>query len=111
MRIFWRAISYFTFVKNRFPFSRYATLAELRIADAFFAQDKFADAADAYKLFIRFHPNHPEVTDGYAAYRVCKVLRRTDTQRMDSFATIIRKGSDRHSRRNARNHRFSPRLS
>jgi outer membrane protein assembly factor BamD len=65
------AMTLFNFVKNRFPFSTYATLAELRIADVYFAQDKFADAADAYKVFARFHPNHPEVVDGYASYRAC----------------------------------------
>ena len=69
---FAEAIKYFTFVKSRFPFSRYATLAELRIADAYYAQEKFLEAADAYKLFTKFHPTHPRVLDGYAAYRVCE---------------------------------------
>ena len=65
------SIKYFSFVKNKFPFSRYATLAELRIADAQFGQDKFLEAIDAYKLFVKFHPTHPEVTNGYASYRIC----------------------------------------
>jgi outer membrane protein assembly factor BamD len=66
------AIKYFTFVKSKFPFSRYATLAEVGMADAFFAQEKFVEAIDAYKLFIKFHPTHRFVTDGYASHKICR---------------------------------------
>lgn len=66
------AVKYFTFVKNKFPFSHYATLAELRIADTYFAQEKHLEAIDAYKMFIKFHPTHPEVTNGYASYKICE---------------------------------------
>lgn len=66
------AVRYFNFVKSKFPFSRYSTLAELRIADALFAQEQFTAAADSYKLFISFHPTHPKVVSGYAAFRVCE---------------------------------------
>lgn len=69
---FAEASKYFNFVKNRFPFSRYSTLAELRLADVVFAQEKFSTAIDAYKLFIKFHPMHPQVLDGYAAFRICE---------------------------------------
>lgn len=66
------ALRYFNFVKNKFPFSRFATLAELRIADTYFAQEKFIESADAYKLFVKFHPTHPQVIDGYAAFRAAE---------------------------------------
>lgn len=66
------AVKYFGYVKAKFPFSRFATLAELRIADAYFAQEKYLEAIDAYKLFIKFHPTHPEVLNGYASYRICQ---------------------------------------
>jgi outer membrane protein assembly factor BamD len=66
------AIKYLGFVRNKFPFSRYATLAELRIADAYYLQEKYVEAVDAYKLFVKFHPTHPQVVDGYAALRVCQ---------------------------------------
>jgi outer membrane protein assembly factor BamD len=64
-------LKYFSFVKNKFPFSRFSTLSELRIADTYFQQEKYTAAIDAYKLFIKFHPTHPEVVNGYTAYRVC----------------------------------------
>ena len=66
------SLKYFIFTKAKFPFSRFATLAELRIADTYFAQEKYVDAIDAYKQFQKFHPSHPQVLDGYAAYRVCQ---------------------------------------
>jgi len=55
-------------IRTKYPFSKYAALSELRLADAKFAQDKFVEAADAYQQFVKLHPNHEEVD--YAAYRV-----------------------------------------
>lgn len=69
---FAEARKYFNFVKNRFPFSRYSTLAELRLADALFAEEKYTAAIDAYKLFVKFHPTHPKVRDGYAEFRIAE---------------------------------------
>ena len=69
---FMEALKYFVFTKAKFPFSRFATLAELRIADTYYAQEKYVDSIDAYKQFQKFHPTHPQVLDGYSAYRVCQ---------------------------------------
>lgn len=68
---FEEAGQYFTYVKNKFPFSVYATLSELRLADAYFGEEKYADAIDAYRQFQKFHPTHAEVVDGYVSYRIC----------------------------------------
>jgi outer membrane protein assembly factor BamD len=57
-------------VKRKYAYSRYARLAELRLADANFQQEKFAEAISGYKEFVHDHPNDPEVT--YARYRVAK---------------------------------------
>ncbi|GAB4569630.1 MAG: hypothetical protein Tsb0020_23940 [Haliangiales bacterium] len=64
------AAKYFSFVKARFPYSKYAVLAELRIADAEFGAEHYLQAIDNYKLFTRFHPTHRMVTNGYAPFRV-----------------------------------------
>lgn len=58
---FLEAIKQFTFVKNKFAYSKYAALAELRMADAYFAQEKYIEAIDAYRTFVQGHPNHEEV--------------------------------------------------
>jgi outer membrane protein assembly factor BamD len=64
------AQKYFQFVKQKFPFSKYAVLAELAIADTQFARGNFTEAVDSYKAFIRLHPTHEKVENGYAAFRV-----------------------------------------
>jgi outer membrane protein assembly factor BamD len=67
-RRFNEAIKFFEAVKNKFPYSKYAVLAELRTADAHFEREHWLEAADAYRIFVRFHPRHEEVA--YATYRV-----------------------------------------
>jgi outer membrane protein assembly factor BamD len=62
------AIEFFKFVKNRFPYSTYATQADLLLADCHFGRDRFVEAADAYQNFIKLHPRHEKVP--YAMYRV-----------------------------------------
>jgi outer membrane protein assembly factor BamD len=57
-------------VKRKYAYSRYARLAELRLADASFQQEKFAEAISGYKEFVHDHPNDPEVP--YARYRIAK---------------------------------------
>ena len=64
------AVKHFTFVKSKFAYSKYAALSELRIADSFFAQEKFIEAIDAYRLFMRGRPNHREVP--YAMWRIAE---------------------------------------
>lgn len=67
-RKFNEAVKYFELVKNKFPYSKYAVLAELRMADTHFEREKWLEAADAYRIFVRFHPRHEEVA--YATSRV-----------------------------------------
>jgi outer membrane protein assembly factor BamD len=66
------AQKYFAFVKQKFPFSKYAVLAELALADTKFARGDYQEAADAYKTFMRLHPTHENVEDGYVAFRIVK---------------------------------------
>ena len=70
------AAKYFSYVKNKFPFSRFSTLSELRLADAYFEDSKLIEAIDAYRQFQKFHPTHPEVAKGYVAYRICHAFIR-----------------------------------
>lgn len=63
-----KAMGYFQFVRSKYPFSKYAALSDLRIADTKFSQKKWLDAASAYEIFVRLHPRHEEVP--YASYRI-----------------------------------------
>jgi len=87
-------------VKRKYGYSRYARLAELRIADASFHQENYAEAVTAYKSYAHDYPNDPEVP--YARYRVarCQFLSSGDSPIMppleerdlssvrDAFTTI-----------------------
>jgi len=69
---FAEASHYFTYVKQKFPFSKYAGLAELALADTEFARNNYQEAIDSYKSFARLHPTHEKVEDGYVAFRIAE---------------------------------------
>jgi outer membrane protein assembly factor BamD len=64
------AAKYFKFIKTRFPYSKYAVLAELRLADTEFGAEQYLEAIDSYRLFIKFHPTHDMVSNGYATFKI-----------------------------------------
>src|SRR3954467_4746630 len=55
------AQKYFQFVRSKFPFSKFAGLGELAIADTQFARGGYTEAVDSYKQFVRLHPTHDKV--------------------------------------------------
>jgi outer membrane protein assembly factor BamD len=68
------AIQYFQYIRATFGFSKWATLAELGLADADLGREKYIEAADAYRLFKRSHPNHEHVLDGYVGFKVAEAF-------------------------------------
>jgi outer membrane protein assembly factor BamD len=48
-------------VRRQYPYSRFAALADLRIADCALKNGKFAEAIEGYNQFVRYRPSHPEV--------------------------------------------------
>ncbi len=64
------AIAYFEHVRSKYPYSIYAALSDLRLADAYFDQAKWLEAADAYDFYLRFHPRHEK--SGYAWFQIGK---------------------------------------
>jgi outer membrane protein assembly factor BamD len=64
------AMQYFQHVRTTFGFSKWATLAELGIADSNVGREKYIEAIDGYKQFIKAHPSHEHTQDGYAAYKI-----------------------------------------
>jgi outer membrane protein assembly factor BamD len=65
-------------IRRKYGYSRYARLAELRLADAHFQQDKYAEAVAGYKSFVHDYPNDPEVQ--YARYQVAKAQYESVSQ-------------------------------
>lgn len=61
-------------IKKLFPYTRYARLAELRLADIDFEQEKFSESTTSYREFVQNHKADPEVE--YARYKISKSLFR-----------------------------------
>lgn len=55
------AIQRYTDVKNKFPYSSFATMAELAIADVQFKSEDYAEAQISYQMFRELHPKHPKI--------------------------------------------------
>ena len=62
------ALKRLNYVRTKFPYSKFAALAALRIADTYFAQTSMPDAIEAYRRFIQLHPTHPDVA--YAQFKI-----------------------------------------
>ncbi|MFZ0130950.1 MAG: outer membrane protein assembly factor BamD [Desulfobacterales bacterium] len=62
------ALEYFQKVKDWYPFSKYVTLAELKIADAHYQLEEHAEAISAYRDFADLHPNNEAVP--YVLYQI-----------------------------------------
>jgi outer membrane protein assembly factor BamD len=48
-------------VRRLYPYTRFAALAELRVADCLHTEGKYAEAIQAYDAFVRYRPSHVEV--------------------------------------------------
>lgn len=55
----------FRMVKTKYLFSPFAALAELRLGDTSFAQARFYEAIEIFRLFIQTRPNHAEIPYAY----------------------------------------------
>ncbi|MGE4505332.1 MAG: outer membrane protein assembly factor BamD [Desulfovibrionaceae bacterium] len=62
------AAEYFVKIKDRYPFSPYTERAEIGLGDAYFLDEQYALAADAYKEFEVLHPRHEQTP--YVLYQV-----------------------------------------
>jgi outer membrane protein assembly factor BamD len=65
---FEEAIRRYTEVKNKFPYSNFATKAELAIADVYYKQESYPEAQVSYQAFRELHPKHPQVD--YVMFRI-----------------------------------------
>lgn len=62
------ATKYFEEVRLRYPYTVYAALSDLGLADADFERQRFPEAAEGYRAFVRLHPAHPKIP--YAEFRI-----------------------------------------
>lgn len=62
------ATKFMELVRQNYPYSQYASLAELALADMAFEREDWGMAANAYQDFVKSHPSHAKAD--YAAFRV-----------------------------------------
>ncbi len=81
------AIDTFEKVRDRYPYSEQALLAQIKVADAYFYKKKYDEALQAYKEFEKLHPTNKAVP--YCVYRqgLCYYRQRSTIDRDQSFNT------------------------
>ena len=62
------ALKLFEELMDRFPFSKYSLMAELKIADCHYYLEHYTEAIEAYKSFQTNHPANP--ANAYAMFQV-----------------------------------------
>ena len=75
------AIKNFEQLRDWYPFSKYAMLAELKIADSHYQLEQYDEAVFAYEEFERLHPNNEAIP--YVIYQIGRSY-------FDRIATIDR---------------------
>jgi outer membrane protein assembly factor BamD len=80
------AIATFQTIIDNYPYSDFAVLAELRIADAYFEDERYEEALSYYRDFGDLHPQHEKVP--YTIYRAALCHeRRVKLPNRDQTAT------------------------
>jgi outer membrane protein assembly factor BamD len=75
------AVERFRILKSRYPYSKYAALATLRIGDTHFQEEAFLEAASAYKIFRDLYPRHEKAS--YALFRTGESFYNTMPSTID----------------------------
>jgi outer membrane protein assembly factor BamD len=79
------AIETFEKVRDRYPYSEQAMLAQIKLADSYFYKKKYDEALQAYKEFEKLHPTNKGVP--YCVYRqgLCYYRQRSTIDRDQTY--------------------------
>jgi outer membrane protein assembly factor BamD len=79
------AIDTFEKLKDRYPYSDHAIMAQLKVADAYFYNKKYEEAVQAYREFEKLHPTNKAVP--YCIYRegLCYYRQRSTIDRDQTY--------------------------
>ncbi len=80
------AINVFQQIKDKYPYSKYVVMAELKIADALYMKGNYDEAYEAYNEFEKLHPLNPNIP--YVIYQkgMCH-FERVSTIDRDQYHT------------------------
>ena len=81
------AIDTFEKMRDRYPYSDQALLAQIKLADAYFYKKKYDEAIQAYKDFEKLHPTNKAVP--YCIFRegLCYYRQRSTIDRDQTYTT------------------------
>ena len=82
------AINKFQDIIDNYPYSDYAVLAELAIADTYFQEEKWEDALSYYRDFSELHPDHPRVPYTLLQTALCYYKQSRDEGRDQTFTRL-----------------------
>ena len=96
------AIDAFEKIRDRYPYSKYAIVAELKLADAMFGKGSYDEAYDAYDEFERLHPTNPRIPyviyqKGMCHFRQIGTIDRDQSHTIkakEEFERLIRRFPD-----------------
>lgn len=82
-------------LKDRYPYSKYAIMAELKMADALYEKEEFEEAYTAYDDFEKLHPRNESIP--YVIYQkgMCNFRQVTAIDRDQSFTVKAKEEFDR----------------
>jgi outer membrane protein assembly factor BamD len=86
-------------VKDRYPYSKFALEAELRMADSLYQQELYNEAYDAYDEFERLHPKNRDIPyviyqKGMSHFSQISTIDRDQSHTMqarDEFERLVQK--------------------
>ncbi|MGD8984169.1 MAG: outer membrane protein assembly factor BamD [Desulfobacteraceae bacterium] len=86
-------------LKDRYPYSKYAIMAELKMADGLYEREEFEEAYTAYDDFEKLHPKNESIP--YVIYQkgMCNFRQVTAIDRDQSFTLKAKEEFDRLVRR------------
>ncbi len=93
------AIEVFQKIKDRYPYSKYAVLAELKLADALYLKGNYDEAYEVYDEFEKLHPLNPNIP--YVIYQkgMCHFKRVSTVDRDQYHARKAKEEFERLIRR------------
>ena len=86
------ALEKFNLVKNKFPYSKYAIDAELKIGDTYYQKGDFIEAQKVYSLFAELHPQERRID--YAIYQSGMSFYSSLPSAIDRDITFAKKAID-----------------
>jgi outer membrane protein assembly factor BamD len=86
-------------IKDRYPYSKFAVTAQLKMADTLFLRSLYDESYEAYKEFEKLHPTHPSIPyviyrEGLCHFNQIKTIDRDQTnsrKAKDEFARLVKR--------------------